>query len=158
MRKFVRFVDRLSLVGAYLSGLFVVATVGLIVLEIILRSVFDTSTHVSSEYSGYFMVAIVFLGLGYTLRDNAHIRVGMLVSRLSGKPERFLFVLVSVIAFSICTFALYYSVLMVYSSYTLGIRADTVSETPIYIPQLVIPISLFIFDLQIIAQVIKRFL
>lgn len=59
---------------------------------------------------------------------------------------------------AITTFALYHTALMVYESWELGMRADSISETPIYLSQVVIPAGLLMFDLQLAARFLKRFL
>jgi len=44
----------------------------------------------TTELSGFFMAASTFLGLAYTLRDGAHIRIGLLITRLTGAPRKVL--------------------------------------------------------------------
>ncbi len=68
MRRLQRCVEGLCRAGAFLAALFMALTVGLIVLEIAIRTFLGTSTMITAEYSGYFLVATVSLGLAYTLQ------------------------------------------------------------------------------------------
>lgn len=158
MRRIIGLIDRLSLWGAYLSATFMLLIVTIIAVEIVLRSVFNTSTLISDEYSAYFFVGVVLLGLGFTLREGAHIRITLVTSFLGKRANRILFMGTTLVAIAITSFALYHSSIMVFESWQLEMNADTISETPIYISQMVIPAGLAIFNLQLFANFIKRFL
>jgi len=154
--KLIRWIDIFAAAGGYVSALFMVLIVVLITVEIFLRTVFNFSTLVADEYSAYFFVAVVMLGLALTLRDEAHIRITLILSRLSPNALRIVDILVALIAVALCSFALYHSAIMVYDTYTLEMTADSISETPVYLPQIVIPIGFLMFDLQLIAVFLRR--
>ncbi|MDD9302965.1 MAG: TRAP transporter small permease subunit [Desulfobacter sp.] len=156
MKKIIDLVDRLSLGGACLSALFMVLIVLVIAVEILLRSVFNTSTLISDEYSAYFFVGVVLLGLAFTFKEDGHIKITLVTSVLGEKGQAVLDVLTTAVAIGVTSFALYYASLMVYDSWALGMQADTISETPIYLSQLVIPLGLLLFDLQLGARLLKR--
>ncbi len=157
MKKLHLLVERLSSWGAVLSALFMLLIVILIAVEIVLRSVFNTSTLISDEYSAYFFVGVVMLGLAYTFREEGHIKITLLTSVLGQKGQAILDVLATGAAMAATSFALYHAGLMVYDSWQLDMRADTISETPIYVSQLMIPVGLFLFDLQLASRLLKRF-
>ncbi|MCP4116997.1 MAG: TRAP transporter small permease [Desulfobacteraceae bacterium] len=158
MKRAVTFIERLSLWGASLSAVFMVLIVLIIAVEIVLRSVFNTSTLIADEYSAYFFVGVVLLGLAFTLKEDAHIRITLLTSLLGEKGRGVLDMIATLAAMAITTFALYHTSLMVYESWELGMRADSISETPIYLSQVVIPAGLLMFDLQLAARFLKRLL
>lgn len=148
--------EGLSLGGAFLSALFMGLIVLLIVVEITLRTVAGASTFVASEYSGYFLVAVVVLGLAYTLREEAHIRITLVHSRLPRRWRRRVDVLVGLSSMVMTAFILVYAVLMVYETRALEMTADTISETPLWIPQVVIPVGLVLFLFQFAAFIAGR--
>ncbi len=146
-------IDKISQIGAYLSGIFMLLIVFLISLEIFLRTLFKTSTMVSDEFSGYFLVFSVFLGLAYTLKEGKHIKITILTSRIKNRHiAKILGIIVILIALSISIYALYYSVLMVYETYNLDMRADSMMETPLWIPEMGVPIGFFLLSLQLISM------
>ena len=100
---------KLSFVGASLSSLLIVALVVLIMVEIVGRSFFDYSTMLADEYSGYFYLALVFLGFAYTFDEEGHIRISIITSRLGSSPKRWVDIIAGVMTLSILLFALYYS-------------------------------------------------
>ena len=156
LNKIERFVEKCSNIGALLSSVFMILIVALILLEIFLRTFFKTSTLISDEYSAYFFVAVVMLGLSYTFKENGHIRITIILSRLSPKLEKIFDIWTSFIAFAISSFLFVYSLKMVVETYQLGMRADSIAETPIFIPQIVLPVGFFIFSLQILMRILRR--
>ena len=158
MRRTIQFIERLSLWGASLSAVFLSLIVLIIAIEIVLRSVFNTSTLIADEYSAYFFVGVVLLGLGFTLKEEAHIRITLVTSLVGERANRVLNLVSTLAAIAITTFALYHTSIMVFESWQLDMTADTISETPIFLSQMVIPAGLAMFDLQLAANFLKRFL
>lgn len=158
MRRFINIVEAVSNWGAALSALFMVLIVLLIGLEIVLRSLFNISTLISDEYSAYFFVAMVLLGLAFTLKEEGHIRITLITSMVGKKAELVLEVIATLTAIALIFFAIYYSSIMVYDSWYLDIQADSISETPIYLTQMVIPVGLVMLEFQLVARLLKRFL
>ena len=64
---YARLTSRLSDVAAHFAMLAIVLMAGHILLEIILRAFWSTSTFVMDEFVGYEVAAMTFLGLGAAL-------------------------------------------------------------------------------------------
>lgn len=158
MRRILAIVEGLSKAGALLSVLAMSAIVLLILVEIFVRAVFDSSTQVASEYSGYLMVALCLLGFAYTFHEKAFIRIGLLLPRLSKTWNRRFEIVAGLFGLAITGYALTYAVSMTYESWALGMQADTMAETPFWIPQLAVPLGLALLCLQLAAFVADRLL
>ncbi len=156
MNYFLKFNDKLQNFGAYLSSFLFIALTVLIVTEIVSRSFFNVSTMIAGEYSGYFYLASIFFGLGYTFKEDGHIRITILTSKLSKNKIRVVDIFAGVITLVLTLFILYYSVKMIIESYKFEMVSETVSETPIYLTQLALPIGLLIFCIAILAFIVKR--
>ena len=156
LNKFFKWIDKLSDYGAYLSSVFMILIVALILFEIFLRTFFHTSTLISDEFSAYFFVAVVMLGLSYTFKENGHIRITLILSRLGKKTEKVFDIITSTIALILTLFIFYHSLIMVIETCKLDMRADSIAETPIFIPQIALPVGLFLFALQITVKIIRR--
>lgn len=148
--------DKLSEVAGYISALFMIFIVVLINVEIIVRSFFDSSTYIADEFSSYFLVAVVMLGLAYALKENAHIRVEVIRGKLPQNAQRIVDIVATVAGLVLTVFITYHAVVMVWDSYSLEITADSISETPLYLPQLMLPAGLVLFAVQLIATLIRR--
>ncbi|WP_331775995.1 TRAP transporter small permease subunit [Sulfurospirillum sp. 1612] len=155
-RYFLKFDKGLNTLGVFLSSLCIIALVALILLEIVLRTFFDTSTMFADEYSGYFYLASVFLSLGFAFREKAHIRINILTSRLKNvKLKQALDIYAGVVTFFVILFILYRVILMCMDSYEFEILSEGVSATPIYMTQIPMIVGLFIFVIAILAFIIK---
>jgi TRAP-type C4-dicarboxylate transport system permease small subunit len=133
-----------------------IVIVALIAVEIICRTLFSFSTMVSDEFSGYLMVTVVMAGLGYTLEQDSHIRITILVAKLGPRFRRFMEVLATGFALVLTLFICYHASLMVYDSYSYEMRADSISETLVYLPQLVVPLGLAGLILQLFGLLLRR--
>ncbi len=158
MEKILRWIDTCSVFGGYLSAFFMVLIVILISVEIFLRTFFNFSTLIADEYSAYFFVVVVMMGLALTLKDGAHIRITLVTSRLGKTGEKICDLFAMSVAIILCAYALYHSTFMIWDTYQLEMTADTISETPIYIPQIVIPVGFFLLEIQLLAGFIRRLL
>lgn len=153
---FCRFVDRLSGWLGALSALAIVAILVLVCVEIVMRNVLGRSTMISDEVAGYLNAAAVFLGLGYTLREGAFIRVDSLYIKLRGRvllAARWAFTLVTLVSVAVL---LYYMVKHVLYLYHNNVRSDSLSQTPLYIPESVVVVGLAVLLLQLLTYIVKR--
>lgn len=154
--KLSAWIEGLCRTGAFISALCMALIVALIVLEIFLRTFLGFSTLVSSEFSGYLLVGVVCLGLAYTLQHEAHIRITLIWDNLPKKWQTRVDILVACTSILVTCFALYHSILLVHDTYSLGMTADTMAETPVWIPQAAIPVGLGMLILQLINFILRR--
>jgi len=155
MEAVLRWIDRVNGWAAAVSSVAMVAIVGLIAWEVVLRTALGTSTLVADEYSAYLYVLLVFLGLGHTLRADGHIRVKVLLGRLGTRGRRALEAAALLLALALCAFALRYTVAMVQDVRALGMVSETPAQTPMWLPQLAVPGGLGLFFLQLLAQLAR---
>jgi TRAP-type transport system small permease protein len=90
------------------------------------------------------------------LRSDAHIRITVLQAKLGPRGQRWLELVATLLAIMLCGFLLYHAVRMVYDTFSYDMRADSISETPLYLPQLTIPIGLLGLELQLLARFFRR--
>ncbi len=135
MNKIVTGIDKLSHAGGVAASVLILAIFLLILLEIILRTVFKVTTLIADEYAAYFLACLVFLGLAYTLKTEGHIRIKLLLSRLSPRGQAYLNLICLGIAFMFLIYFSWYIQEVFYASVTSDSRSLHPSRTPIYIPQ-----------------------
>ncbi len=144
-------VDKLSSAAAVVSGVLLVAMVGFILLEIILRSFFAASTFVLDEFVGYGIAIMTFLSFSIALKDGTFIRVNLLIAHLGGFPRRLievLFCLGGAVLFSYLTF---YLGRIVWRNFDRGVTSNSIAEVPLWIPQSLMLVGLSILVLQFLT-------
>lgn len=156
MQIFYKFINKLSLWGAYLGAIALVSLTLLILTEIFIRYFFNMSTMIADEYSGYLYLASIFLGLAYTFNEDAHIRINIITSKMSEKSNRLIDVVAGSFTIVILLFAFYRTILFTYDSYSMDMLSESVSATPLYLTQLVMPLGILIFILSVLVFVLRR--
>jgi TRAP-type C4-dicarboxylate transport system permease small subunit len=156
METLTKYINKLCLTGAYLSGLLLIALVLLILTEIFIRYFFDLSTMIADEYSGYLYLASIFLGLAYAFEQNAHIRINIITSKLTLKTNNIIDVIAGVITILVLLFVVYRTILFAWDAYELEMLSEAVSETPLYLTQIVMPIGTVLFVLSVLVFVLKK--
>ncbi len=90
----------------------------------------------SEDFAGWLLSATIFFGLAYTFNEGGHIRVTILLMRLSGKTRR-LFEWVNIsVGLLIVAFLAYYTVFTVYESFDYQDVTDTYLAMPLWLVQL----------------------
>ncbi len=145
----------LSIVGAILAGIIFAMMSFLVVTEVVLRATVNESTRVASEYSGYALATMIYLSLGFTFREGAHIRISFLNDRLPNKLRRLVEFLLAAFAAVVTSVAILAVWEMARTSYERGTIAYTVARTPLYIPQGVILVGLVILFIQLVAYALS---
>jgi TRAP-type C4-dicarboxylate transport system permease small subunit len=153
---FDRALSALAYAGAVLAALATLAILCLVCTEVFLRELFDQSTLIADEMSGYLNVAVVYLGLAYTLREGGFIRVEAVYSRIAHRAGRLAPWLIVLSSLAYLLVLIIYMGKHVAYSYEADIRSMFVSQTPLFWPQLLIPAGLGILALQLVAYALKR--
>ncbi len=127
-----------------LASVAVVVMVCLVVLEVLLRSTIGFSFGFVDELVSYLVVLVTFFGVSVTFRNKALFKVEMFYAKLSGTSRRFLDIFHAVLSLALCGVLIYYAFFLISSSFTRGTISQSKLETPLYIPQLIIPAGLII--------------
>ena len=126
-----------------------------ILAEVISVWAFNRSLEFSWEYGAFLMAGAFFLGLGWTLQQGGHVRVGILAEHLSPGGARMLDIAASSVALLIAGFLTMALAGLAWSSFTDGSRTFTATATPLAIPQAVITIGALILTLQLAARLYR---
>ena len=154
MKTCIRAIDGANRVFGRLAGMCIAAAALLIIAEITSRVVFGQSLQVSDEYTGYLMAVSSFLGLGYVGQMHGHIRMD-LIDLLREKFPRFIRAC-RIWAYGMALiFSAYLTCVgwrLFYQSYVYGSKSMQISETPLAIPQLFLPLGAAALFLQYLCN------
>lgn len=142
--------DGVTKTAAVISGALIMATCFMIVYEIISRGVFHSPTEWVMEISTYCIIIAGFLGIGCTYRAKKHIRVDLLFGRLSPKVQCWLDLLTSVCTLIFAFLFLEEALDMTLRSLEYHNTAPTTLSTPLWIPQVSMPVGMAVLFLEVI--------
>ncbi|WP_226575356.1 TRAP transporter small permease [Acuticoccus sediminis] len=137
------------------SALSIVAMTALVSLEVILRATLGASTLIASEFAGYLLVSTVYLGLAWTFRCGGFIRVEVVHGALKGTLLRLVNVVIAAIATATLLVYSYYLVRFVSQNMATGVTSIYVSRTPLWIPQLAMPLGAGLLTLTMAAHTVR---
>lgn len=130
-----RLLDWLYDAAAWLAALSMVGVLVMVLVSIVSRQL---GFHVAGTdaYAGYSMAAAGFLALAHTLKKNEHIRVTLILGRLSGKARRGLEIWAHTAGVALAALFAFYSVRLAWVSRAINDISTGNDATPLWIPQI----------------------
>ena len=125
-------IERLSL---WTSAFCMIGMVLLILAEVVLRGVFNSTTEHSDELVGYLLVGLSFLSLALCQSRGAFHRVEMVQMRLGPRGKAVSALVFDLLSFGYIALTGWYFLLFVMSSYRREAMASTALGTPLWIPE-----------------------
>ena len=115
------------------------------VLVMVLTSILGRQFHFhlpgTDAYAGYSMAAASFLALAHTLKKGEHIRVTLLIGRLSGGTRRVLEMWSLSVAVLLSGLFAFYACRLVWQSHAFNDMSTSNDATPLWIPQLAMAVG-----------------
>ncbi|WP_157958951.1 TRAP transporter small permease [Salinicola endophyticus] len=137
-----------------LAGLGLIALVILVSAEIVSRFFFAYSLRVVEELAGYIVVGLTLFGASLAVRKNSLFQVGFLFDALPHGVKRLLNLVYLMLSLAVCGVLIWYALQLVESSYTRGNVAPTFLMTPLWMPQLLIPLGLTFIAVFLVERMI----
>ena len=122
--------------------------------DVLARTLIGVGTKMAVEVSGYLLVAMVFLGLGYTYVTRSHIRVDALLPLLPPRIVRPLEFCNRVLTILYCGGIAYLTLSSALTSYRFGTTSRTSLDVIVWPIQMLIPIGLVVMLLVVLADVL----
>ncbi|MDO8904848.1 TRAP transporter small permease [Hydrogenophaga sp.] len=137
MRKLL---DALYLGSAWLAALFMIG-----VLVMVLLSIFGRLLHFyvpgTDAYAGYAMAGAGFLALAHTLKSGEHIRVTLIIGKLTGAARRGLEMWSLSVAVLLAALLALYSWRLAWQSHQFHDISTSADATPLWIPQILMGVG-----------------
>ena len=151
--RWVRGVVRLCEIGTILAlaGMVLVITV-----DVVTRNFLHFSYQMSDELSGYFLVAATFLAMPVALAHDAFHKVQFLENALSERMRAKLQIVVAFLALAVCLTMEWSLARFVVLSFQSGSIAMTDLATPLWLPQLLMPIGFGLLSLIMAVLIVVK--
>lgn len=148
-----RALDRLYLASGILSGVFLVA-VALLILAQVGGRFMDVLIRGADDLVAWCTAATTFLGLPYAFSRGAHVRVELVLGRVSGQARRHAELVALAIALPLTGYFAWFSIDMVWESYIYGELSMGQLVVPMWIPQLGLAIGAAILFVVVLDSVL----
>lgn len=146
--KTVRILDGVLDAFSSLAGVLLIFVMLAVCAEIVMRYFFHSPTVWVLEISEVLLLYITFLGAAWLLRREGHVRVDMLLTRLSLRAQAFLNITTSAIGAIMWLTLTWYGIVVTLDLFQRGILTPTVLQLPRFAIILIIPVGSLLLSLQ----------
>ena len=135
-----RFLDFLYDAAAWAAALCMIGVLAMVLTSILGRQ-FHFHLPGTDAYAGYSMAAASFLALAHTLKKGEHIRVTLIIGRLTGGTRRVLEMWSLSVAVLLSGLFAFYACRLVWQSHAFNDMSTSNDATPLWIPQLAMAVG-----------------
>ena len=128
---------------AFLAGIILVFIMLSVGLDVILRYFFNRPMIWVTEVTECLLLYITFLGTGWLLRDEGHVKVDIILTRLKPESTAFLGILSSLVGIFVSIMLTFYGMSVTWNYFRRAIYTPTAMEIPVAAIILIIPIGSF---------------
>jgi TRAP-type C4-dicarboxylate transport system permease small subunit len=153
-------VDTLSRLDGWLGVLCLVSLTALMIAEVLVRALSNVFPWVPAdipvawEYSSYLMAACFTFGAAMTLRAGGHIRVTLVLARVSPRVRRAMEVVLAALGTFFCGFLGWSMAYFTWRSFDAG-QTSVSSGTLVWIPQAFITFGVLLLTIQFAARFLQ---
>lgn len=137
------------------SQIAMILMAALVLVEVLLRWLFNISTMVSTEFAGYAMGIVFYWAAAKAIDDDVFVRMDVLYDRFKGKVKKTVIVLSDVLLLVFNLDITYYFFLMLENTFARDLRAANIYATPLWVPRLIMFIGIAAFNIYLICRAIE---
>ncbi|MBT0959421.1 TRAP transporter small permease [Alphaproteobacteria bacterium KMM 3653] len=146
--------NKLEEIACYASAMAVATMMTITVLEVFARALFSKSLPGAYEYVSLMFVYLIYLGLGYSQRHDAHITVGILYDHMPRRLKKTVESFYLFAAFAFFSILTWTSAESAWTNYVMGDTVLGIIEVKTWWARAGIPIGLALFSLRFLTQLI----
>lgn len=147
LASFKAVLDKITYLAGCFAGFLIFCCGIMISYEVVVRGLFNTPTEWVMELSTYCVTIAGFLGMGVTYGAKKHIHVDILLSKLSKTQCSYLAIITTFIGAAYSFIFFVKGAEMVHQSFVMNNCAASTLGTPLWIPQLSMPVGMGILFL-----------
>lgn len=137
--------------AGWLAALFMIGVLLMVLLSIVSR-LLQFYVPGTDAYAGYAMAGAGFLALAHTLKRNEHIRVTLIIGKLSGKPKRAMEIWALTVAVLLSGLFAFYAMRLAWQSHAFHDISTSADATPLWIPQLLMVVGTLVLLIAFIDE------
>lgn len=152
---YIRLMDRLSRLTAYLAAALFIAGVVVVCQMVFVRYILGASTSWQTEFTVFSVTGAMLLGSPYVLMTGGHVAVSVLPDALSGLPRRLMRLMASLAGLAFCAALAYASWVYVLEAWHGGWTTGSVWNPPLWPALLPMAVGATLLTLQYVADILR---
>ncbi|WP_080835663.1 TRAP transporter small permease [Cohnella massiliensis] len=149
-------VDKLLDACLVLVNILLALLIVIVVADVVMTYFFDTPLKWSIEVSEYALGFVAFLGAGWLMREEGHLRFGMVLDRLPPRLRSALEAFVSIVCFAVSAAIVWAGVAICLSLYERGALMESVLQWPRWALIAAVPLGFAIMALQLVRRAARH--
>ena len=137
---------------AVLAAVLMVFILFLIVAEVVSRGFWNHPIPGVIEATAFSLLYITFLGTAWVLREERHVKIDLVLTRLKPANQALLNMITSLISAIVCLVIAWFAVKATWTSFELGYTSPTDLAFPKWILLSVIPVGSFMLSIQFLRR------
>lgn len=156
MKTLNKLIDKTDTFLAYIAAGTLLLMMILVFLDVFSRSIFNNPIQGTLEITGeYLMVVIVYFGIGYTLKEKAHVSVEFFENKIPNllkKPLELFSKILALIAVAVLSYS---NLLKGIEYFEKGIESTSLLSYPLAPALMIISLGLFLMAIRLIVNLIN---
>lgn len=157
LSKMGRILDRLMEGFAWLAGLLMMFSLITVCIDVVMRYFFNRPTGWVLQFSEYILLYIPFLAAAFVLREESHIRIDIVLNRLTEKARSLINMVTSLLSCIVLAILTYYGTYITIDFYQRNVPTLKYLKIPEFLVIMVIPIGCFLFSIQFIRRAYRYY-
>ena len=146
-------INRLSWLAELIAEIGLVGLLLIVIHEVIVRYVFDAPTLFSVELSEYLLVLVVFMSVGWVLKEDRHVAVTFAVDVLPEKMRQGFSLVTSLLTVAFLAILVWQGGRTALTAYRGDYHSSSLLDFPMWIPYTLIPLGALVLSVQYIAKI-----
>ena len=152
LQQFGAIFDRTNGILVFLAALFLAFITLSVSTEIVMRYFLNRSIIWVVEISEYSILWVVFLSTAWVLRNEGHVKMDLVLSRLKPRNQTLLNIITSVVGAIVCFILVWYGAGVTLDHFLRGAGKLRMIEVPAAAIMVIIPIGCFLLFLQFLRR------
>lgn len=152
---YIRLMNRLSQLTAYLAAALFVAGVVVVCQMVFVRYALGMSTSWQTEFTVFSVTGAMLLGSPYVLMTGGHVAVNVLPDALGGLPRKIMRLVASLAGLAFCAALAYASWFYVAEAWQGGWTTGTVWNPPLWPALVPMAVGATLLTLQYVAEILR---
>lgn len=149
-----KFLNAITKAVGVIAGILLLLPALMVFYEVVMRGLFNAPTEWSIELSVYCVLVAGFLGMSVTYAAGKHIHVDIVLSHLSARTLCYIELFTTIVGIFFCAVFVMQSLDMALLSYEMDNTSPSTLRTPMWIPQMSLPIGMGLLLLQFVRTLL----
>jgi C4-dicarboxylate transporter DctQ subunit len=147
-----RIFDHINTIMVIICGMLALALTFIVGADITLRYLFNKPLGWVKEVSEYILVGLGFLAAAWILKDDAHVKMDLVLTKVTPRTQTMMNIITSVISTIVLIIVTWFSFRVTLDFYKTGIVTPTVLEPPKWILMIPIIVGCFLLAVQFVRK------